>query len=145
MWQLNIRDIRPIHSERYHLPPTAHVTFLMQNVVVCTFLPRPLEVGDPKALKVPFYHSNIDFDEVLFYHDGNFFSREGIDAGMITFHPQGIHHGPQPGATKAAENKERTDEKAVMIDTRFPLELTPQAKEIVNRDYWKSWMGYVQD
>jgi len=141
VWQLNIRDIRPIMSERYHLPPTAHVTFIMDKVVVCTFLPRPLETGDPGALKVPFYHANIDYDEVLFYHEGNFFSREGIEEGMITFHPQGIHHGPQPGAIKVAKTKTRTDEKAVMVDTRYPLELTPQAKSVAWKDYWKSWMG----
>ena len=141
VWQLNIRDIRPVLSEKYHLPPTAHCTFMMDEVVVCTFLPRPLETGDPGALRVPFYHNNIDYDEVLFYHEGNFFSREGIEHGMITFHPQGIHHGPQPAAVKAADSKTRTDEKAVMIDTRHPLELTPEAKSIAWPNYWKSWMG----
>ncbi len=69
-----------------------------RNVAICTFAPRPLENGDPRALKVPFYHSNIDFDEVLFYHAGEFFSRDGIAPGMLTFHPQGIHHGPQARA-----------------------------------------------
>ena len=139
VWQLNIRDIRPILSERYHLPPSAHATFLTPSAVVCSFLPRGLETGDPGALKVPFYHANIDFDEVLFYHDGDFFSREGIDAGMVTFHPQGIHHGPQPGAVNAAEDKERTNEKAVMIDTRRPLHLTEAGRAACNPDYWKSW------
>ena len=114
---------------------------MMNNVVVCTFLPRPLETGDPGALRVPFYHANIDYDEVLFYHEGNFFSREGIEEGMITFHPQGIHHGPQPGAVDAAATKTRTDEKAVMVDTRRPLELTNQARSVAWKDYWKSWMG----
>lgn len=141
VWQLNIDDIRPVLSERYHLPPSAHATFIMPNAVICTFLPRGLETGDPNALRVPFYHANIDFDEVLFYHDGEFFSREGIDAGMVTFHPQGIHHGPQPGAVKAAADKTRTNEKAVMIDTRRPLELTPQAAAVQNPEYWKSWQG----
>ena len=145
VWQLNIRDIRPMMSERYHLPPTAHVTFMMNDVVVCTFLPRALETGDPNALRVPFYHANIDYDEVLFYHEGNFFSREGIDAGMVTFHPQGIHHGPQPGAVEAAQNKERTDEKAVMVDTRKPLLLTDQARAIEFGDYWKSWLGKEEE
>ncbi|MCO4764036.1 MAG: homogentisate 1,2-dioxygenase [Myxococcales bacterium] len=141
IWRLNIRDIRPMMSERYHLPPSAHITWLMDKVVVCTFLPRGLEIGDPGALKVPFYHSNIDFDEVLFYHDGSFFSREGIDQGMVTFHPQGIHHGPQPGAVKAIDGKTRTDEKAVMIDTRRPLELTDAGRAASFADYWKSWQG----
>jgi len=95
---LNVDDIRPISSDRYHLPPSAHTTFLADGFVVCSFLPRPLENGDPGAMKVPFYHSNIDFDEVLFYHAGDFFSRKGIAPGMLTFHPLGIHHGPQPGA-----------------------------------------------
>jgi len=140
VWQLNVRDIRPVSSERYHLPPPVHGTFLMRNAVVCTFLPRPLEVGDPAALRVPFYHSNIDFDEVLFYHDGDFFSRAGIQPGMVTFHPQGIHHGPQPQAVKASHTKERTNEQAVMVDTRRPLEMTEAALRIANPDYWKSWM-----
>ena len=141
VWQLNIRDIRPISSERYHLPPTAHCTFMCgPGAVICTFLPRPLETGDPEALRVPFFHANIDYDEVLFYHDGEFFSRKGIDAGMVTFHPQGIHHGPQPGAKESAETKTRTNEKAVMVDTRRPLQLTPQARKALNENYWKSWM-----
>jgi homogentisate 1,2-dioxygenase len=140
VWRLHIDDIRPMTSERYHLPPTAHITFAATNVVICTFLPRPLEVGDPTALKVPFYHSNIDYDEVLFYHGGSFFSREGVGPGMITFHPQGIHHGPQPGAVLASVNKERTDEQAVMIDTRRPLEPTAAARAVFRADYWKSWM-----
>lgn len=140
VWRLNVDDIRPMMSERYHLPPTAHITWLMPKVVVCSFLPRGLETGDPGALKVPFYHSNIDFDEVLFYHDGDFFSREGIDAGMVTFHPQGLHHGPHPGAIKASEGKTHTNEKAVMIDTRRPLQLTEAGRAATSPNYWKSWM-----
>lgn len=140
VWQLNVEDIRPVMSERYHLPPTAHATFVMRNAVVCTFLPRGLETGDPTALRVPFYHSNIDFDEVLFYHDGDFFSRAGIHPGMVTFHPQGIHHGPQPQAVKAAATRERTSEQAVMVDTRNPLELTEAGRRVADPHYWKSWM-----
>jgi homogentisate 1,2-dioxygenase len=117
-----------------------HGTFLMRNAVVCTFLPRPLEVGDPGALRVPFYHANIDFDEVIFYHDGDFFSRAGIGPGMVTFHPQGIHHGPQPQAVKASHTRERTNEQAVMVDTRRPLRMTEAAQRIAHPDYWKSWM-----
>ncbi len=140
VWRINVRDIRPMMSERYHLPPTAHVTFMTDTVVICSFLPRGLETGDPGALKVPFYHANVDFDEVLFYHDGDFFSREGVDAGMVTFHPQGIHHGPQPGAVNAAHGKQRTNEQAVMIDTRNPLHITPAAESAEQGDYWQSWM-----
>jgi hypothetical protein len=93
------------------------------GVAICTFAPRPLENGDPRALKVPFYHSNIDFDEVLFYHAGEFFSRDGIRPGMLTFHPQGIHHGPQTRAFERTGAATRTEEVAVMIDTRRPLEV----------------------
>ncbi|APR76005.1 Homogentisate 1,2-dioxygenase [Minicystis rosea] len=140
-FRLNVKDIRPITSERYHLPPSAHATFVAEGVYLCTFLPRPLEHGDPGALRVPFYHSNIDFDEVLFYHRGDFFSRAGMRAGMVTFHPQGIHHGPQPGAAERAETKQRTDEVAVMIDTRRPLALTEAARAAEAPDYWKSWQA----
>lgn len=143
VWKLNVRDIRPVTSERYHLPPTAHATFVADGVVICTFLPRPLETGDPQAQRVPFYHANIDYDEVLFYHDGEFFSRDGIKPGMITFHPQGIHHGPQPKAVANAARRERTNEQAVMIDTRLPLEPTAAAGDVERLDYWKSWQAQV--
>jgi homogentisate 1,2-dioxygenase len=139
VWRLHIDDIRPVTSERYHLPPSAHTTFLTDDFVICTFLPRGLEVGDPGALKVPFYHSNIDFDEVIFYHDGDFFSRQGIHPGMVTFHPQGIHHGPHPKAVDAARDKLRTEEKAVMVDTKRPLAMTEQATAAEWQDYWRSW------
>ena len=104
-------------------------------------MPRPLETGDPGALKVPFYHANIDFDEVIFYHAGEFFSRGGIEPGMVTFHPQGIHHGPHPKAVEAVRDKTRTNEEAVMVDARHPLDLTAEAGSAEVRDYWKSWMN----
>lgn len=138
-YRLSTKDIRPITSEKYHLPPSAHATFVMTNVIVCTFLPRPLETGDPGAMKVPFYHSNIDFDEVLFYHDGEFFSRAGMKAGMVTFHPQGIHHGPQPAAIRASVTKERTNEQAVMVDTRRPLSVTSAGASASIPNYHLSW------
>jgi homogentisate 1,2-dioxygenase len=137
--QLNVRDIRPVASERYHLPPSAHTTFLTQGVVVCTFAPRPLETGDPRALRVPFYHSNIDFDEVLFYHRGEFFSRAGIEPGMLTFHPQGIHHGPHPKAYERSKSATRTEEVAVMLDTKNPLAVLDAACPYENPNYFKSW------
>jgi len=137
--RLDVRDIRPVSSERYHLPPSAHSTFVMRDAVVCSFLPRALETGDPRALKVPFYHSNIDFDEVLFYHRGEFFSRTGIAPGMLTFHPQGIHHGPQPRAAERARDATRTEEVAVMLDTRRPLRPAPAAAPIEQTAYWQSW------
>ena len=127
-------------SERYHLPPSAHTTFVMQNAVVCTFLPRALETGDPRAMKVPFYHSIIDFDEVLFYHRGEFFSRTGVAPGMLTFHPQGIHHGPQAKAAERARDATRTEEYAVMIDTRRPLRVMADAGPVELPTYWNSWM-----
>lgn len=141
VWQLNVKDIRPVLSDRYHLPPSAHTTFVAQNFVICTFLPRPLENGDPQAMKVPFYHSNIDFDEVLFYHSGEFFSREGIKEGMLTFHPQGIHHGPQSKAVQRTQNVDRTNEVAVMVDTKNPLFATEEAGRVELANYWKSWMN----
>lgn len=141
VWRINVADICPVLSDRYHLPPSAHCTFVADGVLICTFLPRPLENGDPGALKVPFYHSNIDYDEVLFYHQGTFFSRTGIEAGMVTFHPRGLPHGPQPGAVEASKAKTHTDEIAVMVDTRRPLELTEQGAAVSAPDYWKSWQG----
>ena len=140
VWKINVDQIRPLTCERYHLPPSAHTTFVARNFVICSFLPRPLESNESKALKVPFYHSNIDYDEVLFYHSGDFFSRSGVGPGMMTLHPQGIHHGPQEGAIKRSVETEYTNEVAVMIDTRNPLELVPEAsKNFELTDYWQSW------
>lgn len=141
VWQLNVRDIRPVLSDRYHLPPSAHTTFVAHGFVICTFLPRPLENGDPLAMKVPFYHSNIDFDEVLFYHKGQFFSRAGIQEGMMTFHPQGIAHGPQSQAVERVAQARETNEVAVMIDTKRPLNSAPASVEVELKDYWRSWMN----
>lgn len=138
--KLNVKDIRPIMSHRYHLPPSAHTTFLSDRFVVCTFAPRPFET-DPGALKVPFFHNNDDYEEVLFYHAGNFFSRDNIDAGMMTFHPSGFTHGPHPKALKnmLKQSKEATDEYAVMIDTRDPLNIEDGAKSVENHAYVDSW------
>ena len=140
VWRINVKDIRPVVSPRYHLPPSAHSTFLGRNFVICSFLPRPFE-EDPGALRVPFYHSNIDYDEVLFYSAGHFFSREGIGCGMLTWHPQGIDHGPHPKAGAAARQQERTDEVAVMVDACRPLQATAAAALVENEDYWASWKG----
>lgn len=139
-WKVSIYDYCPITSHRYHIPPSGHTTFVCHNFVVCSFVARPLEHTSEKVLKVPFYHSNIDYDEVLFYHQGNFFSRDNIDAGAITYHPQGINHGPHPKAFANADKKDWTDEFAVMIDTRFPLDMTEDFKRLENTEYWKSWM-----
>jgi homogentisate 1,2-dioxygenase len=139
-WKLSIYDYCPIMSHRYHIPPSGHTTFVAKNFIVCSFVERPLEDKEHEVLKVPFYHSNIDYDEVLFYHQGTFFSRDNIDAGAVTFHPQGIHHGPHPKAFEKGSDREYTDEYAVMIDTRFPLKPTAWFEETENKDYWKSWM-----
>lgn len=140
--KINWRDIRPLMSHRYHLPPSAHTTFVAKRFVVCTFVPRPIE-SDPGALKVPFYHSNDDFDEVLFYHAGDFFSRDNIEAGMVTFHPAGFTHGPHPKAFAAgqAHKKTFTDEVAVMLDTRDALEITAASQAVENAEYVYSWKG----
>ena len=138
--RINVRDIRPLMSHRYHLPPSAHTTFVGRNFVVCTFVPRPIE-SDPGALKVPFYHNNDDYDEVIFYHRGDFFSRDNIKPGMVTFHPCGFTHGPHPKAfaAGAAHARKETDEYAVMIDTRFPLTVAPLPEGVENRAYVDSW------
>jgi homogentisate 1,2-dioxygenase len=135
--RINIKDIRPLMSHRQHLPPSAHTTFLGDRFVVCSFVPRPFET-DPGAIKVPFFHNNDDYDEVIFYHAGNFFSRDNIHPGMITMHPGGFTHGPHPKALKNVftQSKPATDEYAVMIDTRDALEIAPGAMKI-------EWPGYV--
>ena len=96
---------------------------------------------DKGALKVPFYHQNIDYDEVLFYHDGDFFSRDNLHAGMLSFHPAGFAHGPHPKAVAAANDKTKTDECAVMIDTRKPLKKDAALGAVELQDYWKSWQA----
>ncbi|QUD90108.1 homogentisate 1,2-dioxygenase [Phenylobacterium montanum] len=140
--RLNVRHIRPVMSHRYHVPPSVHSTFLSERFVVCTFAPRPFET-DPNAIKIPFFHNNDDYDEVLFYHAGDFFSRDNIDAGMMTFHPSGFTHGPHPKALKnmLSQPKAATDEYAVMIDTRDPLEVGEGASACENPAYVDSWKG----
>jgi homogentisate 1,2-dioxygenase len=140
--RINWRDIRPLMSARYHLPPSAHSTFVGDRFVVCTFAPRPIE-SDPGALKVPFFHNNDDYDEVIFYHRGQFFSRDNIHPGMITLHPCGFPHGPHPKAfaTGAKAARTETDEVAVMIDTRDALEVSGDAEGIEWPDYVRSWQG----
>jgi homogentisate 1,2-dioxygenase len=139
VWKINMRDIRPIMSHRAHLPPSAHSTFITKGAVVCSFLPRPLE-EDPQALRVPFFHRNTDYDEFIFYHDGNFFSRDNIVAGMATLHPRGIHHGPHPKALAGQLKKTHTDEYAVMLDGLNPIHVLPAGEEVEWREYWMSWM-----
>jgi homogentisate 1,2-dioxygenase len=135
--RLNWRDLRPLMSHRYHLPPSAHTTFTASRFVISTFCPRPLET-DPGALKLPFFHSNDDYEEVIFYHSGQFLSRDNIQPGMITLHPSGLTHGPQPQALRAAATAARTDtdEVAVMVDARDALDVAPLPQGV-------EWLGYV--
>ena len=140
--RINVRDIRPLMSHRYHLPPSAHTTFVAGRFVVCTFVPRPFET-DPGAIKIPFFHNNDDYDEVIFYHAGDFFSRDNIRPGMVTLHPGGFTHGPHPKALQRmlVQPKPATDEYAVMVDTRDPLEIAPAAKSVEWAGYVDSWKG----
>jgi homogentisate 1,2-dioxygenase len=135
--RINVRDIRPLMSHRYHLPPSAHTTFVADRFVICTFVPRPFET-DPGAIKVPFFHNNDDYDEVIFYHAGNFFSRDNIHPGMLTLHPCGFTHGPHPKALANVlqQPAPATDEVAVMIDARDPLDIGAAAQPL-------EWTGYV--
>jgi homogentisate 1,2-dioxygenase len=138
--RLNVRDIRPLLSHRYHLPPSAHTTFVGNRFVICTFVPRPFET-DPAAVKVPFFHNNDDYDEVLFYHDGDFFSRDNIHAGMVTWHPCGFTHGPHPKALSRMYEMPtaQTSEYAVMIDARDALEPGAGALSVEDESYAQSW------
>jgi homogentisate 1,2-dioxygenase len=141
--RLHVDDFRPVTSARYHLPPSAHTMFVGDAFVVATFAPRPFE-ADPEALRVPFFHRNTDYDEVIFYHRGDFFSRAGIEPGMLTFHPAGIHHGPQPQAVQRAAARPpggHADEVAVNIDARRPLALTPDGESVRVEGYERSWLG----
>jgi homogentisate 1,2-dioxygenase len=138
--RLNWRDIRPLMSHRFHLPPSAHTTFVGRNFVVCTFCPRPIE-SDPGALKVPFFHNNDDYDEIIFYHRGQFFSRDNIRPGMVTLHPCGFTHGPHPKAFEAGAKAARkeTDEVAVMVDCRYPVEVAMLPAGVEDLSYVDSW------
>ncbi len=138
--RINWRDIRPLMSHRYHLPPSAHTTFIANRFIVCTFVPRPFET-DPAALKVPFFHNNDDYDEAIFYHQGEFFSRDNIHPGMMTLHPCGFTHGPHPKALEHAfeQKSQGTNEVAVMIDARDALEVQPAADSVEWPAYVDSW------
>jgi homogentisate 1,2-dioxygenase len=140
--RLNWRSIRPLMSHRAHLPPSAHTTFAAERFVVCTFVPRPME-SDPGALKVPFFHSNDDYDELIFYHAGEFFSRDNIHPGMLTLHPSGFTHGPHPKAFQAGARGTRTEtnEVAVMIDARDALDVAPLPEGVEWTGYVDSWKG----
>ncbi len=133
----SIHNFEPI-TGRVHQPPPVHVTFEGNNFVVCSFVPRLFDYH-PLAIPVPYNHSNIDSDEVLYYVDGDFMSRKQVTRGMITLHPAGIPHGPHPGTVEKNLGARETKELAVMVDTFHPLSLTDTAVELENTGYTKSW------
>ncbi len=137
-WAFNIHDFEPI-AGLVHQPPPVHQTFAGRNFVLCSFVPRLFD-WHPQGIPAPYSHSNVNSDEVIYYCEGDFMSRKGIDQYDITMHPSGLPHGPQPGATEASIGKERTDELAVMVDTFFPLHVTTAALELEKDEYQDSWL-----
>ncbi len=137
-WIFNIEDFEPI-TGRVHQPPPAHQTFEGHNFVVCSFVPRLFDYH-PESIPAPYNHSNVNSDEVIYYAEGNFMSRKGIDRCDISLHPFGLPHGPQPGMTEASIGKKETTELAVMVDTFHPLQLTEQALEMEKPEYMDSWL-----
>lgn len=136
-WIFNIEDFEPI-TGRIHQPPPVHQTFDAHNFVVCSFVPRLFDYH-PEGIPAPYNHSNVQSDEVIYYAEGNFMSRKGIDRSDISLHPFGLPHGPQPGMTEASIGKTETQELAVMVDTFHPLHLTEQALEM-EKPYMETWL-----
>jgi homogentisate 1,2-dioxygenase len=134
----SIHNFEPI-TGRVHLPPPTHQTFETAAFVVCSFCPRLYDYH-PKSIPAPYNHSNIDSDEVLYYVDGDFMSRNNIEQGHITLHPKGIPHGPAPGAMERSIGQKETQELAVMVDTFRPLMVTEEAMKIDDGNYYKSWV-----
>ena len=124
-----------------HQPPPVHQTFSGAGFVVCSFCPRKYDYH-PKAIPAPYNHSNIDSDEILYYVDGDFMSRNNIERGQITLHPGGIPHGPHPGAAERSIGIEDTAELAVMIDPYKPFQITQQALDIEDPGYYLSWLNH---
>lgn len=137
-YAFSIHDFEPI-TGRIHQPPPVHQTFETKALVVCSFVPRLFDYH-PESIPVPYNHSNIDSDEVIYYVDGDFMSRNEIEPGHITLHPGGIPHGPHPGATERSIGKSKTEELAVMVDTFKPLQVTEEALKIADNDYHSSWL-----
>ena len=137
-YAFSIHDFEPI-TGRVHMPPPIHQTFEGHNFVICSFCPRMYDYH-PQAIPAPYNHSNIDSDEVLYYVDGDFMSRNHVDKGYISLHPAGIPHGPHPGAMERSIGQKETQELAVMVDTFKPLKLTQLAVDLSDKDYYKSWL-----
>lgn len=136
-YAFNIEDFEPI-TGRIHQPPPVHQTFDGPGFVVCSFVPRIFDYH-PQAIPAPYHHSNVDSDEVLYYVEGHFMSRKGIDRASMTIHPNGIPHGPHPGTYEGSIGQEKTEELAVMIDTFRPLRFAKRAAEVEDEAYWNSW------
>ena len=137
-YAFSIHDFEPI-TGRIHMPPPTHQQWEATGFVVCSFVPRMYDYH-PKAIPAPYHHSNIDSEEILYYVDGNFMSRNNIDKGQITLHPGGIPHGPHPGAIERSVGKKETDELAVMIDPFRPISITEEALKLEADDYYRSWI-----
>jgi homogentisate 1,2-dioxygenase len=139
-WAFNIEDFEPI-TGRVHQPPPVHQTFKGPNFVICSFVPRLFDYH-PLAIPAPYNHSNVDSDEVLYYVEGNFMSRKGIEQSSISMHPSGLPHGPHPGTAEASIGKPGTEELAVMIDTFHPLRVTRAALGVEDEKYPFSWIAH---
>lgn len=139
-YKFSIHDFEPI-TGRIHLPPPIHQTFEAASFVICSFVPRLYDYH-PDAIPAPYNHSNIDSDELLYYVDGDFMSRNDIEAGHISLHPAGLVHGPHPGAAERSIGKKETGELAVMVDTFAPLMVTKVGVEISDPEYYKSWANH---
>lgn len=137
-YAMSIHDFEPI-TGRIHLPPPIHQNFEGNNFVICSFVPRMYDYH-PKSIPAPYNHSNIDSDEMLYYVDGDFMSRNHVEKGYISLHPAGVVHGPHPGAMERSIGKKETGELAVMVDTFKPLKLTQAALDISDPEYYKSWV-----
>lgn len=137
-YAFSIHEFEPI-TGRVHQPPPVHQTFETSTFVVCSFVPRLYDYH-PLSIPAPYNHSNIDSDEVLYYVDGDFMSRNDISQGQLTLHPAGIPHGPHPGAYERSIGQKETQELAVMVDTFKPLQITEEALKIDDGKYWKSWI-----
>jgi homogentisate 1,2-dioxygenase len=137
-YAFSIHNFEPI-TGRVHLPPPIHQTFETRTFVICSFVPRLYDYH-PQAIPAPYNHSNIDSDEVLYYVDGDFMSRNNVERGQITLHPGGIPHGPHPGTVGKSIGAKETLELAVMVDTFRPLKMTEFAAGIEDVDYFKSWL-----
>ena len=134
----SIHDFEPI-TGRIHMPPPIHQTWESVGFVVCSFVPRMYDYH-PESIPAPYHHSNIDSEELLYYVDGDFMSRNGIEKGQITLHPGGVPHGPHPGAIERSVGKKETGELAVMIDPFRPMSITEEALKLQVDDYHKSWI-----